>query len=155
MHFTELYKVIILKNILNCVIGIQQPKALAPPYNKANIFGRRKSTIIWFILQVAFQSLQSQPLNGICGVFAWHSQPFISYVHGYTRHFGPDSELLLMVRNTIQCNTYKRTGPGDQSEITSQAHTSSLFALQMLKSATRARARIIFARVYAVPNKVI
>lgn len=116
MHFTELNKVIILKNILDSIIAIQQPKSLASPHNKSNVFGRRKSTIIWFILHVAFQSLQSQPLNGISGVSAWHRQPFISDVHGYTKHFGLDGELLLMVRNTIQCNTYKGNGPGDQSD---------------------------------------
>lgn len=91
MHFTELNKVIVLKNILNSIIGIQQSKPLAPSYNKANVFGRRKSTIIWLILHVAFQSLLPQPLNGVRRVSIRHSQPFIPDVHGYTRHFALDT----------------------------------------------------------------
>lgn len=88
MHtvITNLHKVIILQYILDGVIRVQQTQTLAPADDKPSVLHSSDAAVVWFVLRVTFQSLVSEPPDGVGGVPARHRQPLISDVNCETRH---------------------------------------------------------------------
>lgn len=92
---TKFNKVIILQNILNGVICIQQPQTLTPAHHKAGVLYSPDAPVVWFVLDVTFKGLISEPLYGVFGIPAGHRQPLISDMDGKSGHCASVSGSLL------------------------------------------------------------
>lgn len=94
-YITKLDEVIILQNILNGVVRVQQAQTLTPAHHKAGVLHSLDAPVVGFVLDVTFEGLISQPLDGVFGVPAGHRQPLISDVHGKPGHCASFSGTLL------------------------------------------------------------
>lgn len=111
-NHTELDKVIILQYIIDGVICIQQTQTLAPAHNKARVLHDRYAAVVRFVLHVTFERLLSEPSDGAGGVSAGHGQPFISDMHGKTRHCASEG-----VRCSERCPQLSKVPPSTASDL--------------------------------------
>lgn len=123
---TELHKVIILKHILDGVIRVQQTQTLAPAHNETSVLHRLDASVVWFVLDVAFEGLVSEPLDGAFGVPAGHRQPLIPDMDRETRHHTCAGlgccECGEALTRAAPSAASSRLDPGHQSQAPAESH---------------------------------
>lgn len=85
-HITKFNKVIILEHIFYDIIIVQQPKTLTPSDHETHFFDMLDSSVVGFVLDVAFEGFETQPFDGAGGIFAWDGNPLVPNVNRKSRH---------------------------------------------------------------------